>query len=721
MASEMWRMSFPILRPESIVRACCSWKGQFRAYTGILGLSLPSRLCAPLAGAASGRVLFSTSPAVLPPLAPSGIFSPPLPNEVLLHIFEYVLAQEAQPFTFGCPAATLCAAASVSRSWRAAALDPSLWRRLVLTSGFRPPENSWLISERLQTLVRRSRGTLHTLDITGCLWADISVAGVVDALSGLEGKMAFLGLDGVQEIEDFEVDEGELLRQFLAPVGVLDLTPPGGASDLKLLFCNRKGHPLSSSRSCNRVACTVICEQDGCLLGSCSSCAALLKQADGSFATQTAPCECCACEHCKDVLAVTMAAPGVAAPEAALLIASWAEGRKASPHLYEQLTNHEMRCAYQCGSRAACGLCLTLDTSRATKGCSVCGSLACGVCGELEACPGCGDRFCLDHRPGEEACFCTFCSTFKGCSVDCTVEIYNCEGCGDLICEDCIDDDEDFCKGNNKSCLVVFCGSTCFKNNGCGRQCIDCGGMVCAGCCDRRGAVACAGCANIICDECRTDASGSEALLPHLHCAECGAAACARWCAETLLKPCGGLADSCSERLCLQQSRPPGGGDAADPRPRFCGDACSQKWHNKRPTPRRLPGRRPAEPPQSAKRPPPPAARLGAGGAADTAAAPEQPQRSRKKKKRRRCLPPPPPPAASTITTTLVSSSSSRNAFAAAAAPAQADELEQGTAAPGDEGDAGCVKKMAVFPPAGRWPVPPVRERLTVGCIHLPE
>lgn len=121
---------------------------------------------------------------------------PVLPVECIFNILTRVIEGAPTPGCDGCPVQTLCAAACVSRAWRDAAADPSLWRSLVFTSSPRATR-PWLTDARLAQLVRRSEGGLLALDITGCAWPAVTVAGVAAALAGYEGKLSRMALDGV--------------------------------------------------------------------------------------------------------------------------------------------------------------------------------------------------------------------------------------------------------------------------------------------------------------------------------------------------------------------------------------------------------------------------------------------------------------------------------------------------------------------------------------------
>ncbi len=70
--------------------------------------------------------------------------------------------------------ATLCAAACVSRAWRAAATDPLLWRSLRL-AGWRA-----LTDAALALLVARAGGTLSSVDVSSC--PGLTAGGVLRAL-----------------------------------------------------------------------------------------------------------------------------------------------------------------------------------------------------------------------------------------------------------------------------------------------------------------------------------------------------------------------------------------------------------------------------------------------------------------------------------------------------------------------------------------------------------
>ena len=82
-----------------------------------------------------------------------------LPREVLLKIFSGLLPPNPHSVR------DLCAAAAVCPTWREAAKEPCLWRKLYVNMA---PLNARLTGPRLRNLVARSHNTLIQLGLDGC-------------------------------------------------------------------------------------------------------------------------------------------------------------------------------------------------------------------------------------------------------------------------------------------------------------------------------------------------------------------------------------------------------------------------------------------------------------------------------------------------------------------------------------------------------------------------
>ena len=94
-----------------------------------------------------------------------------LPREVLLKIFSGLLPPNPHSVR------DLCAAAAVCPTWREAAKEPCLWRKLYVNMA---PLNARLTGPRLRNLVARSHNTLTELWLAGCpLVIDTALARVV--------------------------------------------------------------------------------------------------------------------------------------------------------------------------------------------------------------------------------------------------------------------------------------------------------------------------------------------------------------------------------------------------------------------------------------------------------------------------------------------------------------------------------------------------------------
>lgn len=516
--------------------------------------------------------------------------APELPAAALHIIFTFVLQQSQTPFTDGsCPVATLCAGCCVSRGWRDAVLAPSLWRRLVLTSGLRAGRGPWLTDARLLSLVSRSQGTLECLDVSGCLWPSLSVDGIVAALAGMEGRVALLSVEGVPADTFPPINR---LRGYVSADGQLDV-----GHDATVGTCLGKGPSNAADPgSCGRL-CRVSNACDDCGESWCGSCLALLRLADGSLYCGAEPCDC-SCRSCFAVISEAIAAskpsvplseqpaapagdvsPGrtpdpangvAAAGDAAAVVAGAPEllamGAGAGPDTAAADADTPWCHAKRSSARA---LLVSWEARMASPwaalrdievGCTSCGRAFCPLCHKFgdqpgEPCDGCAlceDTYCkgcVDAMFGRcDGCLAFICAGHAEAG-----ELRDCDGCSELLCS---------------SCWPVGKAETLDAG-----RCSDCARVLCASCAPS-GLVACDGCASLVCSSCWSDGDGGP--RPRLSCAECRATACSRWCSEQLLHPCGGLEAGCEEGACLV---PPGD----DSRPRFCGEACGLAWHRTRP------------------------------------------------------------------------------------------------------------------------------------------
>lgn len=280
-----------------------------------------------------------------------------LTQNVLFRIFQFV-SEDASPRAFcdGCAVTTLCAAACVCRAWRAAADDPRLWSRLILTSGPRPADRPWLTDSRLASLVARARGGLTELDLSGCVWPAVTLSGVAAALAplaGLEAKtLVRLSIDGVvvaTDDDEEEIDEDAVhnqLREFLtADGGVLgsanelfdaancethNLPPPSPAAagdDFRYALCRGEGPP--GEAGCGRLASVEVCKNCGVFL--CGSCALLVPAEGGGFYTGGRSCDGCGCTRCTRLIEHGLALAKRPSGRAALGRAAAAAASTAQP------------------------------------------------------------------------------------------------------------------------------------------------------------------------------------------------------------------------------------------------------------------------------------------------------------------------------------------------------------------------------------------------------
>lgn len=186
-------------------------------------------------------------------------FAPELPLDAL----RIVLAPHAGNV------AQLCAAACVSRVWRAAAAERQLWKTLVnflhLKSCKATPRLMEVTDARLAELVARAGSGephLERLDVSFC--EHVSAQGVVAALAGagLEGKLVQLYFAGVHSSEGDD-DVVPLLHTFLRDGRKLERTDVG-----QRVLCNfpqqdGEGQPSTCSSLCTHVMCT-LCEINRC-------------------------------------------------------------------------------------------------------------------------------------------------------------------------------------------------------------------------------------------------------------------------------------------------------------------------------------------------------------------------------------------------------------------------------------------------------------------------
>ena len=160
---------------------------------------------------------------------------------------------------------TLCSAACVSRVWRAAASEPSIWR--VLRFSKQRAVAHRLIDARLERLVKRAGAALECLDLRGCEL--VSLRGVVRALRGAP-QLKQLYVRGVTEYMGPHPPPRPLvlrcaqLRTLVLPDGMFDAVATAGQ---RLALCMP-----ADGRYCRRLcsAADVFCAQ--CRIYNCTDC-----------------------------------------------------------------------------------------------------------------------------------------------------------------------------------------------------------------------------------------------------------------------------------------------------------------------------------------------------------------------------------------------------------------------------------------------------------------
>jgi hypothetical protein len=331
--------------------------------------------------------------------------SPELPAEVALRVLWHHAGDVP----------TLCAAACVARSWRAAAGEPRLWRDLRWGHAV-----GRLTDERLAALVARASGSLSSMqpfhDDT-----EVTDFGVADALEGLAAPLARLHVHGVHTgyaYEDGEEDEHPgytTLRALVRSDSSLDISR--GA------ICSGPPDPdggftLLCSRACNDN--DQVCEHEGCGDVLCATCEYEMFQR--KLPTCEHVCACCymcvihgggsfQCgnEHFAEV-PHSRHAPRPAA---------WAPPR------------HCHRCVFFCSycDLHVCDNCRDNVAACACVGCDGCYINACGECSaSMDVCSNAACRgeasprrfcdVCVDERGrltscGGEACKRAFCDACK--------------------------------------------------------------------------------------------------------------------------------------------------------------------------------------------------------------------------------------------------------------------------------------------------------------------
>ena len=157
-----------------------------------------------------------------------------------------VLVERVLSFCAG-DVTTLCAAACVSRAWRAAAALPALWRSIGI-GRWRQQSRAQLSARRLRALLARSRGgDLERLDLCDCLKLRVR-----DVLKALDGRRVTKALDvnGVHaDASSAQRGSGETLaslRAVLAPGARLDAVGTCDRQDEDGVVCTR----LCSSEHC---------------------------------------------------------------------------------------------------------------------------------------------------------------------------------------------------------------------------------------------------------------------------------------------------------------------------------------------------------------------------------------------------------------------------------------------------------------------------------------
>lgn len=467
-----------------------------------------------------------------------------LPAGPLVRILEFVAVRGALRFSDHCSVASLCSATCVSRSWRDAATHPSLWRRLRFSSGCEPSsgylyhvskKRRQLNNSCLESLVRRSHGTLHTLDFTSCLWPNLTVAGVVKALRGYEGKLAFLGVEGLlvtRRPDDLHPIESvftiitavERLRRFLAPVGFLDimLTVGGGSTTRLPQLCCGTGDE-GSSGSCGRLCGSFMPVCEDCGICCCGSCQALLHRGD-HLTCGVEPCEHTFCRKCffdrAPLTVSTSSMTGVASSvvnAAATSTAAAATGA-AGDHLAPRVVDELLDMWNSGGARPwEPGSCDNCDEFH----CAVCAVVTEGCCLTMVCDDGCGRYFC--PKCSDEVVICS--NVDKAYCTSCIDDawppvMYYCDSCFEPLCADCFN-------GISPKCGVVV-GSTMMRAGGTratassthqrqrgGDTCCECGENFCLSCASGEG---------------RPSArSASSTLRSCDFCAEQFCAGCLRW------------------------------------------------------------------------------------------------------------------------------------------------------------------------------------------------
>ena len=203
-------------------------------------------------------------------MADINVFSPPLPGEVVHTIFSLLMSDIG-----GADFKAVCSAACVCPSWRAAAMEPSLWSDLGFSdrSATRPradqrrarPESYMRVNvtdAQLLRCVERAAGGLKSLCVKNC-WA-LSLRGVAAALAGQqEGSLARLWIEGIQTSEEGDDDEESFAALQAAaegPLDVLDYAPCTAVAD----------EDAGEDMQCGRLCIGQLCME--CDISRCSFC-----------------------------------------------------------------------------------------------------------------------------------------------------------------------------------------------------------------------------------------------------------------------------------------------------------------------------------------------------------------------------------------------------------------------------------------------------------------
>jgi hypothetical protein len=198
-------------------------------------------------------------PAPLSPL-PAPQYAPELPADVL----RMVLAPLADDV------ASLCACACVATSWRAAACDPRLWRRL----RFPPAAARQLTDATLAALVARVGSALERVNLEGCV--RVTARGAATALAGK--KLQALAVRGLRTGSA----RGHSAAGALPLLSALVRRPTG--LDVRggraALLCGGSALTASGAKPCARLCCAAhdtLCK--ACGIVRCARCVQAAKAA----------------------------------------------------------------------------------------------------------------------------------------------------------------------------------------------------------------------------------------------------------------------------------------------------------------------------------------------------------------------------------------------------------------------------------------------------------